>query len=168
MEAACPVGKTTMSNPPRVDNCTWCCLKLSLITLLIRFLPFALRQFLRDTAIPRRQFSMLFARYRTRKQRSVLSEGPENTKRKSPFVLNRTCRGNLMALDPWHSPKKALRQSGHVLPEPGACRADLILPNQAERRLRPLARRALIMARPPRVDMRARKPCRRARFKRLG
>ena len=40
--------------------------------------------------------------------------------------------------------------------------------NQAERRLRPLARRALIMALPLRVAMRARKPCRRARFKRLG
>ena len=46
--------------------------------------------------------------------------------------------------------------------------ARIWLPNQAERRLRPLARRALRMARPLRVAMRARKPCRRARFKRLG
>lgn len=38
----------------------------------------------------------------------------------------------------------------------------------ADRRLRPLARRALITARPPRVAMRARKPCRRARFRLLG
>jgi len=39
---------------------------------------------------------------------------------------------------------------------------------QAERRLRPLARRRLIKARPERVAMRARKPCVRARLIRLG
>ena len=40
--------------------------------------------------------------------------------------------------------------------------------HQAERRFLPLARRALITARPARVAMRARKPCLRARFRRLG
>ena len=40
--------------------------------------------------------------------------------------------------------------------------------NQTARRLRPLARRALITARPPRVFMRARKPWVRARLRLLG
>jgi hypothetical protein len=39
---------------------------------------------------------------------------------------------------------------------------------QGVRRARPLARRALITLRPPRVAMRARKPCVRARFRQLG
>jgi len=39
---------------------------------------------------------------------------------------------------------------------------------QADSRARPLARRALITARPPRVCMRARKPWVRLRFKVLG
>jgi hypothetical protein len=39
---------------------------------------------------------------------------------------------------------------------------------QADRRWRPLARRALMIARPARVDMRARNPCLRARLRRLG
>ena len=39
---------------------------------------------------------------------------------------------------------------------------------QADRRFLPFALRALIIARPARVDMRERKPCRRARFRRLG
>lgn len=169
------MGKTTMSNPLRVDNCSWCCLKLSLITLLIRFLPLALRQFLSDTAIPSRQYSLLFSRYKTRKQRSRLCKDPENTKRKSAFVLNRTCRGNLIALRPGFSPSGVRHiwlkgGSWHVLP---ALMGDFngrsfSLLNQAERRLRPLARRAFIIARPPRVAMRALKPCRRARFNRLG
>src|SRR5262249_20657114 len=38
----------------------------------------------------------------------------------------------------------------------------------AERRVRPLARRRLSMARPARVDIRARKPCRRFRRRTLG
>jgi hypothetical protein len=38
----------------------------------------------------------------------------------------------------------------------------------AERRFRPLARRRLRMARPARVDMRARNPCRRFRRRTLG
>lgn len=40
--------------------------------------------------------------------------------------------------------------------------------SQAERRWRPLSRRARRMARPARVDMRCRKPCRFARFRLLG
>ena len=39
---------------------------------------------------------------------------------------------------------------------------------QADKRLRPLARLALKMARPARVSMRARKPCLRLRFRLLG
>jgi hypothetical protein len=39
---------------------------------------------------------------------------------------------------------------------------------QAERRFLPFARRALMIDRPARVDMRARKPCLRARLRRLG
>lgn len=39
---------------------------------------------------------------------------------------------------------------------------------QADRRLRPLARRALMIALPPRVAIRERKPCLLARFNRLG
>jgi len=39
---------------------------------------------------------------------------------------------------------------------------------QADRRFLPFALRALIIARPARVDMRERKPCLRARFRRLG
>jgi hypothetical protein len=40
--------------------------------------------------------------------------------------------------------------------------------DQADKRLRPLALRALIMARPARVAMRDRKPWERLRFKLLG
>ena len=40
--------------------------------------------------------------------------------------------------------------------------------DQADRRLRPLSRRALMMARPERVRMRARKPCLRARRRLFG
>jgi len=40
--------------------------------------------------------------------------------------------------------------------------------SQAERRLRPLARRRLRIARPARVDIRARKPCRRFRLRTFG
>jgi len=40
--------------------------------------------------------------------------------------------------------------------------------DQGERRARPLARRALMTLHPLRVDMRARKPCVRARLRRLG
>ena len=39
---------------------------------------------------------------------------------------------------------------------------------QADRRLRPLERRRLRIARPARVDMRARKPCLRFRLRTLG
>lgn len=39
---------------------------------------------------------------------------------------------------------------------------------QADKRLRPLARLELKMARPARVSMRARKPCLRERFRLLG
>jgi hypothetical protein len=42
------------------------------------------------------------------------------------------------------------------------------LPTQADRRFLPFARRALIIAWPARVDIRARKPCLRARLRRLG
>ena len=41
-------------------------------------------------------------------------------------------------------------------------------PDQAESRVRPLSRRALMIARPARVRMRARKPCLRARRRLLG
>lgn len=40
--------------------------------------------------------------------------------------------------------------------------------DQVERRARPFARRAVSTLRPPRVDIRARKPWVRARFSRLG
>jgi hypothetical protein len=49
--------------------------------------------------------------------------------------------------------------------EPGRAMAS---GHQADRRFLPLARRALITSRPARVDMRARNPCLRARFRRLG
>ena len=41
-------------------------------------------------------------------------------------------------------------------------------PDQADSRVRPLARRAFRMARPARVDMRCRKPCRLDRRRTLG
>ena len=40
--------------------------------------------------------------------------------------------------------------------------------SQVERRTRPFARRAVSTLRPPRVDIRTRKPCVRAYFSRLG
>ena len=55
-----------------------------------------------------------------------------------------------------------------LLSEAVLCVILLSVRYQADRRFLPFALRALIIARPARVDMRERNPCLRARFRRLG
>src|SRR5258706_1940056 len=65
---------------------------------------------------------------------------------------------------PQHSGANARAVSSYSLERGSPVKA----PDQADRRCRPLARRALMTARPPRVLMRARKPCFFARCRLLG
>ena len=132
--------------------------KLSRMTRLIRFLPTACRSTCRDTAIPSREQSPSFLLANTLNQRSEETTEFLKILLNSIGLFSRALTGNVA------------RRGGFV------CRAlffngknpGKIWGNQADRRLRPLARRARMMALPPRVDMRARKPCLRARFRRLG
>jgi hypothetical protein len=108
--------------------------------------------------MPNREQSLSFLRANTLKQRSEETIEPLKTLLNSMVFVNlaRTenfaRRGGLICRAFFFNGKNPRRAWG----------------NQADRRLRPLARRARMMALPLRVAMRARKPCLRARFRRLG
>jgi len=96
---------------------------------------------------------------------------PKNTVKRRPGQQSGTS-GKIL---PWSQVGACILLSGsrhgHVSHRnrPGCRQAtDQSRRTAAARRLRPLARRALIIARPPRVAMRARNPCRRTRLIRLG
>lgn len=117
-------------------------LKDSLICLLIRFLTTAFFDTLRDTAIPSLAEPGRCKQKTIRKYFPWLRTPLENTLLKSAFS------SSLLDLSK-ASDTKAYR-------------------HQALSEARPLARRALIIARPLRVFILARKPWRRLRFKTLG
>jgi hypothetical protein len=151
----------------------------------------------RDTAMPNREFSPSPKRARTLKQASeetkgflktrlnsagflslfwlvkdaprdvlwFLLENPLEFSRFSEFVLagKRRPAGRPLVL------AVCDRLRHLVLPRAAGRLAGLLsIPDQADSRFLPFALRALMMARPARVDIRARKPCLRARLSRLG
>ena len=61
-----------------------------------------------------------------------------------------------------------LRTMGKTSPMGSATWHSRRHPRHADKRLRPLSRRRLRISRPPRVSIRARNPCARARFRFLG
>lgn len=160
-------AKTTMSmavaSPVAVPARQW--RKLSLTTRLIRFLPLAVLSTFFETAIPRRDFDAREGHANTRKQASEEAALFSKTLLKSDGFRRRAERGREACPLLWLS----WLASANMITGP----AVMVLATdrqvrQADRRFLPFARRALMMERPARVDMRARKPCLRARFRRLG
>ena len=168
MVAAPCRGKTTISTkgPSRGRRLAAQCRKLSLVTRLIRLRPTAVGSILLETAIPKREQSPLLILASTRKQRSEVAWFLRKTLLKSVgfkslWVHGKVGRPAFTCCSLPVCPACMVTNAGFQAIQAQGVR-------QADRRCLPLARRALMMARPARVDMRARKPCLRARFRRLG
>jgi hypothetical protein len=145
------------------------------MTRLSRLRPVAFLSTCRDTAMPSRGAPRPFGRAKTLKQRSAETTGFEKTLLNSIGFLRRAEPGKAAraSVAGWSRPAvDSVTVQGLAAPGAAACQQACAgarnSEHQAERRLRPLARRALMTACPARVAIRARKPCLRARFRQLG
>ena len=80
----------------------------------------------------------------------------------------RDARGHRLRIGDHRHPERTHASTASVASEPVEDDAVPDAPDHAERRTRPLARRDFRMARPARVDMRCRNPCRLARLRLFG